>query len=174
MNIFYLHSNPKICAIYHNNKHLVKMILETVQLLYSCIHISNPELLEYAPFNKAGIRGYKITHKNHPSTIWTRTSIANYQWLCKLGIELCHEYTFRYNKIHSCQIHLEWLIQQQPNIPNNPFTQPLQAMPEKYKHKDSIIAYRNYYIHEKAHFSKWTKRNTPYWFSVSAFSNHET
>lgn len=168
MNIFYLHSNPKICAIYHNNKHLVKMILETTLLLYTCLHITTPELLENAPLNKSGNKGYKPSHQKHPSAIWTRSSIFNYKWLCSLGIELCHEYTFRYYKIHSCQEHLIWLIKQTPNIPKNiPFTQPLQAMPDKYKNNDSIIAYRNYYIHEKAYFSKWTKRNPPYWFSSS-------
>lgn len=167
MNIFYLHSNPKICAIYHNNKHLCKMILETVQLLYTCIHITTPDLLHDAPLNKSGHKGYKPTHPKHPSAIWTRSSIFNYKWLCLLGIELCKEYTFRYNKIHSCQTHLNWLIKKTPSIPNIPFTQPLQAMPDKYKNKDAIIAYRNYYIYEKAYFSKWTKRKPPYWFSTS-------
>ncbi len=167
MNIFYLHHHPKICAIYHNNKHVVKMILETACLLYTCIHLTSPDLLKDAPLNKSGQKGYKPSHQNHPSGIWTRTSIHNYKWLCQLGIELCKEYTFRYNKIHSCQIHLEWLSKQQPFLPDIPFTQPTPAMPDKYKHQDSIIAYRNYYIGEKYYFSKWTKRNSPHWFSSS-------
>ena len=33
MNIFFLHSNPRRCAKYHSDKHLVKMILELTQLL---------------------------------------------------------------------------------------------------------------------------------------------
>ncbi len=165
MNIFYLHSNPKICAIYHNNKHICKMILETTQLLYTCIHMTTPEILDYAPLNKSGQNGYKKTHQNHPSSIWTRTSISNYKWLCSLGVELCKEYTYRFEKIHSCQQHIEWLYKQQPNLSQLPFTQPLQAMPDKYKHENCIVAYRNYYINEKASFSKWTKRNIPYWFS---------
>lgn len=174
MNIFYLHSHPKICAIYHNNKHVVKMILELTQLLYTSLHLTSPELLETAPFNKSGSRGYKLTHKNHPSAIWTRTSINNYKWLCTLGIELCKEYTFRYQKIHSCQQHIEWLIKQNPDLPNIPFSQPLQAMPDKYKHENSIIAYRNYYINEKASFSKWKNRKIPYWFSSFSCENHDT
>ena len=171
MNIFYLHHHPKICAIYHNDKHVVKMILETTQLLYTCLQLTSPlELLETAPFNKSGSRrGYKPSHQNHPSAIWTRYSIHNYKWLCKLGIELCKEYTFRYNKIHSCEKHLEWLIKQRPNIPKNiPFSQPTPAMPDKYKNKDSITAYRNYYIGEKSYFSKWSKRKIPHWFSLSS------
>lgn len=141
------------------------MTLELTQLLYTCLHITSPELLIHAPFNKSGQKGYKPCHQNHPSSIWTRRSIHNYKWLCSLGIELCKEYTFRYNKIHSCQEHIEWLAKQTPNLTDVPFTQPLQAMPDKYKNSDSIKAYRNYYIHEKAYFSKWSKRKIPYWFS---------
>jgi hypothetical protein len=166
MNIFYLHPHPKICAIYHNNRHNIKMCLETAQLLYTCLHLISPELLETAPFNKSGTqRGYKPSHKNHPSAIWTRHSIHNYKWLCQLGIELCKEYTFRYNKIHSCEKHLVWLSRQNPPLPDIPFTQPTPAMPDMYKHEDSIIAYRQYYKGEKASFCQWTKRNIPHWFS---------
>jgi hypothetical protein len=165
MNIFYLHNHPTICAIYHNDKHVVKMILETTQLLYTCLHLSNPELISSAPMNKAKTRnGYKPTHKNHPSSLWTRKSISNYNWLCSLGIELCREYTYRYNKIHTCQQHLQWLSKQIPLLPNIPFTEPTPAMPEEYKQSNSILSYRNYYIHEKAHFCKWSKRNVPHWF----------
>lgn len=159
MNIFYLHFHPKICAVYHNDKHVVKMILETAQLLYSCCYLSSPELIKNAPNG-----GYKLTHKNHPSAIWTRQSIQHYYWLCWLGIELCNEYTFRYSKIHACQKHIEWLQNQVPNIPNTAFIQPPQAMPDIYKHPDSIIAYRTYYIYEKKTFSKWKNRKIPHWF----------
>lgn len=165
MNIFYLHHHPKICAIYHNDKHVVKMILETVQILYTCLHMTSPDLLKNSPFNKAGTRrGYKMTHKNHPSCIWVRQSIHNYQWLCRLGKELCKEYTFRYKKIHACQKHIKWLIIQKPNLPFTIFTSPTQAMPEKYKNKNTVKAYRDYYIYEKKSFSQWTNRNPPHWF----------
>lgn len=160
MNIFYLHPNAKICAIYHNDKHVVKMILELTQMLYTCLHVSNPDLLLSAPE-----KPYKIAHKNHPSTIWTRSSIYNYKWLCELALELCLEYTYRYNKIHASQKHIEWLSKQNPSIPKHPFSPPPQAMPDKYKDRNTITAYRNYYIYEKASFSKWKKRKIPYWFS---------
>jgi len=169
MNIFYLHHHPKICAIYHNNRHIVKMTLESTLLLYTCLHLTCPEeIFDSAPFNKSGTRrGYKPSHQNHPSAIWTRTSIHNYKWLCQLGIELCKEYTFRYNKIHSCEKHLLWLTRQQPPLPEIPFSQPIPAMPDKYKNSNSIIAYRNYYKGEKSSFCIWSKRKIPYWFSSS-------
>lgn len=86
MNIFYLDSNPTLCAKYHNDKHVVKMILETAQLLCGVHWVTGKE----AP--------YKLSHKNHPCSIWVRSSLENYLWLCELGLELCDEYTYRYGK----------------------------------------------------------------------------
>lgn len=70
MNIFILDTNPKIAAQYHVDKHVVKMILETAQLLCSAHWLNGSE----AP--------YKLTHKNHPCAIWTRECVENYNWLC--------------------------------------------------------------------------------------------
>ena len=97
MNIFYLDKNPKLCAQYHVDRHVVKMILETAQLLST------------AHWLTGGEGPYRATHKNHPSAIWARSNKSNYNWLCKLGLELCEEYTYRYGKIHKTQQHLEWL-----------------------------------------------------------------
>ena len=44
MNIFYLHENPEICAEYHCDKHVVKMILETAQMLSTAHRIIDGEL----------------------------------------------------------------------------------------------------------------------------------
>lgn len=154
MNIFFLHIDPEKCAQMHVNKHVVKMILETCQLLCSVHHIVNSE---YKP-------PYKLTHKNHPSSIWTRTSIDNYKWLCRLGQELCKEYTYRYNKKHKCEEYINELSYNIPILPDIGFTQPLQAMPDNYKEKDSIDAYRNYYFYEKSRMHSWKKREKPQWF----------
>ena len=80
MNIFYLDSDIELNAKYHNDKHVVKMILESAQLLCG-VHWY---LGRSAP--------YKFSHKNHPCSIWTRSSINNYNYLCKLGKALCKEY----------------------------------------------------------------------------------
>ena len=88
MNIFYLDHDLKKCAEYHVDRHCTKMIIEYAQLLSSAHWMSGGE----AP--------YKLVHKNHPCSIWTRESIDNYRWLCELGIELSKEYTYRYGKFH--------------------------------------------------------------------------
>ena len=159
MNIFFLDWNLKLCAQYACNKHIVKMILETNQLLYSVYHLLDPELLLMAPLTP-----YKLTHKNHPCAKWVRENSSNFLWLLELSWEYCKEYTFRYYKIHSCQEHVIWMIQNLPRgLPNEPMTAPVQAMPDKYKCEDPVKAYRNYYIGEKLHFVKYTKREAPFW-----------
>lgn len=145
MNIFYLHHNTKICARWHVDRHVVKMILETCQLLCTAIWLSGGEA------------HCKATHKNHPSAIWTRANKANWRWLRKLGKELCKEYTFRYGKEHK----LEKIIRnlKTPDLPDGEFFQPPQAMPEEYKDSDSITAYRAYYCVGKVHLHFWAKRH---------------
>lgn len=160
MNIFFLHIDPETCAQMYVDKHVVKMILESVQLLCSVHHLF--------PSGK-DIKLMKLTHKNHPSAIWTRESLDNYNWLLKLTEELCKEYTYRYGKIHKCEKeYLEILKQNKPNIPTLGFTPPKQAMPETYKIEtgnidDAIEAYRQYYFYEKSHMFSWKKRNIPTW-----------
>ena len=80
MNIFYLHKNPKKCAKYHCDKHVVKMILESAQLLYTCFLLCHktPELIQEAPLTKSGNHGYKLCFQNHPCAIWLRKSKNNY------------------------------------------------------------------------------------------------
>lgn len=157
MNIFYLSENPKIAAVYHNDKHVVKMILETAQLLCTAHRIldnnQNPDL-------------YRATHKNHPSCRWVRNSINNYVWLYQLFCHLCDEYTFRYGKKHLTDMKLRDVLKNPPkNIPNTTFTEPPQAMPQQFKQANSVYAYRNYYIGGKKHLAKWSKRNKPYWYT---------
>jgi hypothetical protein len=162
MNIFFLHLLPQICAEMHIDKHVIKMILETTQLLCSAHHMSIPteNTPSYTPC-------YKLTHKNHPSSIWTRESKENYKWLCELGKELCKEYTYRYGKVHKCQPYIEDLAQHVPNLPDLEFTQPRQAMPQMYKDNDSIEAYRHYYFFGKMNIHSWkgkiAGRPTPEW-----------
>lgn len=163
MNIFFLHMTASICAQMHCDKHVVKMILETTQLLCSAWHMSDPEHDIYTP-------PYKLAHKNHPSAIWTRESIDNYKWLCQLGLELCKEYTYRYGKHHASEKHLIELSKVSPPIPDKGFTKPKLAMPDTYKDDDDPIeSYRQYYFFEKYHLHSWkgkiNGRPVPKWLT---------
>ena len=156
MNIFYLDREVSKCAEYHNDKHVVKMILETAQLLCGVHHIVHKDNTDIP---------YKLSHRNHPCSIWARESLTNYLWLCELGLELCKEYTYRYGKRHKSLDVIEWCIINKPNIPDKDLTEPAKAMPEKYKVKSVVESYRNYYIGDKAYFSKWKNRQSPKWFN---------
>ena len=137
MNIFFLDENPTLSAKYHVDKHVVKMILETAQLLCSVHHVTD-QVTDQVP--------YKLSHKNHPCAIWARESLSNYLYLCELGLELGKEYTYRYGKKHKSIEVIEWCIVNKPNIPDIGFTTPAMAMPDEFKVDSVVESYRNYYI----------------------------
>lgn len=159
MNIFFLSRNPRRAAKLHCDKHVVKMILETAQLLYSAHWVLNPEGLHESP--------YKLAHRNHPCAIWVRSSITNYMWLASLGWWLCKEYQYRYgqHKTHKTEDHILWLLNHLPeDIPILPMTSPVLAMPDEYKQDDPILAYQTYYIESKLKqrgIVKYTRREWP-------------
>lgn len=162
MNIFFLHLSQSMCAAMHADKHVIKMILETTQLLCSVWHVVDPEHSVYTPC-------YKLTHRNHPSSVWARESRSNYVWLCKLGMELCKEYTYRYGRIHKCEAYLRDLSLNIPPIEHVAWTPPRLAMPDEYKSDDFVESYRQYYFFEKSHLHCWkgkvAGRDPPHWIS---------
>lgn len=142
MNIFYLSTDPEKAAKYMYNKHVVKMILESAQLLCTAHIISDGE--------NANVP-YKVTHKNHPSAIWARESVANYQWLYNHMMALGEEYTRRYGKKHLTILKCSGVLSKAPaNVTKSEFTEMPQCMPDQYKVPgNSVEAYWNYYEAEK-------------------------
>jgi hypothetical protein len=163
MNIFFLSFDPRKAAEHHCDKHVVKMILETAQLLYSA-HWSQSRLS--LPQN-----AYKKTHVNHPCAIWVRESGANYRWLCELGLALCDEFTFRYGGIHKTRAHLQWLAANPPPLPEVGVTEIRQAMPAEYKRPNVVEAYRTYYRENKLKLRgivRYSKRAPPSFLGSSS------
>jgi len=78
MNIFILSQDPHKAAQYMCDKHVVKLLLESAQILST---------VSQGP--------YKPTHQNHPCTLWTAQGRDNYHWLVEHALELCREYTHR-------------------------------------------------------------------------------
>lgn len=160
MNIFYLHKEPYIAAAMQTNKHVVKMILESAQLLSTAhrvldgehyIDASSGRKLQCWRHPKYDTELYKATHFNHPCAIWVRESSENYYWLYAHFVELSEEYTRRYGKVHASYTKLKDILSLPPvNIPIKDFTEPAMAMPEQYiKRGDPIGSYRAYYEAEK-------------------------
>jgi hypothetical protein len=176
MNIFYLDRDVKTCATYHNDKHVVKMILEYAQLLSTAhrmldgkeyIDASSGRRIKRWRLGDENMENilYKASHINHPSAIWVRQSNNNYNWLMCLLQDLLQEYTYRYGKIHATDRLVYWLRKPPANIPVGYFTQPTPAMPDEYKVPDSVQSYRNYYVGAKKTMAKWKKRPIPEWWS---------
>ena len=167
MNIFYLSDCPQEAAESHNDKHCVKMILESAQMLSTAhreLDGDVPDIL------------YKSTHKNHPSTIWARSSKQHYDWLYRLFRQLSAEYTLRYSKSgnwgRDLKVHKTWdklgkILKTTPkNIKDNGWVDPPQCMPDHCKKPDTIDAYRNYYLTEKSSFSTWKYSQQPTWWTL--------
>ena len=159
MNIFYFSECPITSAKAQPDKMLVKMPLETAQML--CTAHRELDGDEYA--DKSGL--YKRAYWNHPCTIWARESSGNYVWLHRHFLALGREYTYRYGKEHASITKLAKPLFKIPdNITKGKLTPLAQAMPEEYKDEDPIVAYRNYCINEK-HYAKWERgRNKPSWW----------
>jgi hypothetical protein len=154
MNIFYIHTDPVKAALDLADDHIRKMQIESAQMCCT----AHWETGSQAP--------YKRAHWNHPSTIWARQSIQHYRWLVKHGLEICNEFIKRYGKHHKTQDVLEWLQQNEPNIPDNGFVEPPQCMPDEFKMKNTVEAYRNFYIKDKVKVKQlnWNKlNNKPEW-----------
>ena len=168
MNIFYLDKRPDDAAEMHCDKHCVKMILEYAQMLSTAHRVldeddAHPDL-------------YKIAHKNHPSTILTRSSKQHYDWLFRLFRMLSAEYTWRYSrgdlKFHKTWDKLGKILEVAPkNIKDNGWVDPPQCMPDHCKDDDVVTAYRNYYILEKNNFAVWKHSGTPEWYTKGINAN---
>ena len=158
MNIFYFYDCPVKSAQAQPDKMLVKMPLETAQML--CTAHRELDGDEYA--DKVGL--YKRAYWNHPSTVWVTQSVQHWNWLYRLFCALCDEYTYRYGKIHMTDSKLRELFSTPPQfLEDNGFTPPPQCMFEEYKCEDTVQAYRQYYLGAKKGFLTYTKREKPEW-----------
>lgn len=185
MNIFYLSQDSKVCAEMHLDKHVVKMILEYAQLLSTAHRVVDGVLsvglsktgrkqTRYVLSDKRNDILYTATHINHPSAKWARHNANTYFWLYSLLYHLCKEYTHRYGRTHLVETKL---LAELARIPDGldvaEFTAPWRAMPDEYKvGDDAIMSYRNYYVGAKARMAKWTKRETPDWFTRMLHNNN--
>lgn len=177
MNIFYLSNDPIQSAQWMVDKHVVKMILESAQLLSTAHRVLDGT--EQAGLSLSGRKKkswvlgdardnlmYQATHINHPSAIWARQAVENYAWLVDHMFALMQEYTYRYGRRHKVETDgLGYLLQSPPyNLRDYEFTTPPSAMaPEYILGEDPVINYRNYYKQGKVHLHKWTKRDKPDW-----------
>lgn len=181
MNIFFLSESPEEAARFHCDAHVVKMILEAAQMLSTAhrmldgtemtVHFrGRKKKIWVHPDKEINYFLYKVTHRNHPSNIWTREASANYEWHYRLFVALCDEYTYRYGKIHKTDALLRDILSRVPSKikTTNVITEVRKAMksePLCLRIVDPVQAYRAFYQTKKFKM-EWTKRPVPYWFEA--------
>ena len=104
MNIFVTDPSPTLSARCLPDKHIVKMPLETCQML--SIVCSKKWGHDYGELHRINGEPYKTekgAFRNHPCTIWANACLENTWWLLAHGLALCNEYEHRYGKSHSCK-----------------------------------------------------------------------
>ena len=186
MNIFILDECPIVSAQMQCDKHVVKMIVESAQMLSTAHRMLDGKLMlkpsksgkrmvkywclfEGADDLEAEILYYKAVHTGHPCTVCTTLSSANYRWHYKHFIALCDEYTYRYGKTHKTDSLLRSALWALPrNIKNGPLTPFALAMGSNPEcmFSDAVKSYQSYYKTKQDRFKMvWTNRNIPQWFA---------
>jgi len=154
MNIFVTDPDPIQSARNLPDKHIVKMPLETCQMLsiiYSDWYYGVGQL------HKLDGTPYRTAHgafRKHPCTIWAAAHYGNLSWLITHGLALCDEYKARYNKTHSCYAPMleavsifEAAFDFNIDIYKDTVDTFTRAMPEHLKYDDTIstiTAYQRY------------------------------
>lgn len=163
MNIFVLDADPWRAAEYQCDRHVIKMTLETAQILSTVLMMKGA--------SEVAIGLYKATHRHHPCTQWAMASRANYDWLLDHGFGLAGEYRQRFGRRGQEFHKSERVIDRCAEVYGD-FFEPLghrtpfvQAMPDVYRlPNDPVMAYRMYYHHEKAAFATWKNGKKPEWW----------
>tara|TARA_R100000353_G_scaffold25167_1_gene21571 strand:+ start:3379 stop:3906 length:528 start_codon:yes stop_codon:yes gene_type:complete len=152
MNIFVLDNDPVKAAQYMDDQRVSKMIIESGQMMRAALGrhgMTERDCRQFGILTKSGTP-WRITHKNHPCTLWAGDSRTNFMWLATHALALCREFEQRYLKEHACRQPIMHMIDWMDNIPEGDYTPFAQAMPDEYKHEDAVTAYRAYY-HSKVH-----------------------
>lgn len=152
MNIFVTHPEPNACAKVLDDKRVVKMVLETAQMLSTALHVHGYDGEDQI---------YKPTHINHPCTKWTRATRSNYLWLRNHFGALCMEHTNRYSKIHASNRLVRAFLLGEKHIPDGDLTPFPQCTPNYEDIPNIYQAYQLYLV------NKWTNdKRKPTWYGT--------
>ncbi len=165
MNIFVTDISPVKSAEALDDKRLIKMVLESAQLLSTSIfvhsHIVHAQI-------------YKPTHLKHPCTLWACKTSANWQWLFDHLVALCIEYTRRYNRAHKTSGILSHLTELKFHIEEGPMTDFVnctssESMKVDFRNISNVQEAYRLYLASKWNYDKlppkWTNRQAPNWYN---------
>lgn len=179
MNIFILDTDPVKAAQLQCDKHVVKMILESAQMLSTAHRLLDGT--QYKGTSKSGRHMkcwshpdlddilYSAVHVGHPCTLWTIESRDNYVWHYQHFAALSKEYEYRYAKQHKSWLNLGSVLKMSPhNIRSKgqtPFRLAMGASPECIDNDNPVESYRKFYKTKQDRFiMRWTGRSVPEWF----------
>lgn len=164
MNIFASDICPVKSARFLDDKRLVKMVLETAQLLSTAIFLNTEEKNDEL---------YRPTHKKHPCAIWAGYSRENYAWLKEHFIALYSEYNHRYNRVHKSSVLIKLFVKYEFLITEKTFTtfanctRDLSLNLDFTHMTDVVLAYQKYLTGKWTvgkTVPKWTNNVCPDWF----------
>ena len=163
MNIFFLHKDPQWAANALCDKHVPKMLLESAQMLSTAVR-RYEEDTDTTPLAKPI---YKSAYPNHPMTKWVGFNRDCFRWALENAVFISQEYCKRFKKLHKSSAVINTIYDNNyiDDIPDGFFKEPPQCMPDEYKDKDYVVAYRKYYMGAKAYFAKWERGvSAPEWW----------
>lgn len=189
MNIFILSEEREPLVHYaqqaqfHIDKHVVKMIAESTQMLVTSLSFganydSMIGKLSCIPHiaDKLPCKPLSASMTKHPCTQWTCASIEHFNYLACLALQLCYEHQYRY-PLSLQHAYMDWLQALVTELTRLGFG-PTYALPEKFAiavkdadkrttsadHMLALDTYRRYYVRDKRSFATWKKRMKPMWF----------
>lgn len=160
MNIFVLDEDPEEAAKMLCDAHVVKMTLESAQILSVVQRLCKKSLIPSSEL-------YRLTHPRHPCIIWAGLSLDNYMWTVKNGLALAQEFRYRYGKKHASSYVIDLCGLCPPtDFDFSGLTDFAQAMPAAYRGPNAVEAYRKYYVNTKSRFARWARgREAPDWYT---------
>ena len=181
MNIFWLDEDLEKAAQYHNDRHLNKMLTESVQILCTALakhcklrRWEHPKYLEM--YNQVP---YKPTHPGHPVVVWAGFCTGNFKQLTLLATKLANEWEYRFNKPHKSGDRLRELLVLTRLNSELPFDDHIASRPPMCAKEwftpdpsaDIVSNYREYYremipvwaAKPKPLYYTYTNREVPVW-----------
>ena len=171
-------------AQYHIDKHVVKMIAESVQMLVTVL-AAQPrhfkQLDKVASWsniaNNFPCKPLSAGMTKHPCTQWTASRIEHFNYLACLALQLCHEHQYRY-PLSAEHAYMPWLQALVSTLTVDFNLGPTAALPQQFAiavkdankrssaadHLLALDTYRDYYVRDKRSFATWKKRMKPVWF----------
>lgn len=164
MNIFAVSADPVVAAQMLCDEHVVKMPLESAQMMSTVWHQHHGRKKIPSPV-------YKVSHPHHPCTLWVGATTMNYRWLYQHAVALVAEHKTRYKReaLHKSYAIIHALRDPPPGVPVGPLQPFALCMPDKYRNPlDPVESYRNFYLGEKMGFATWKFCEPPWWVSYSS------